>query len=376
MTTINRPVVQGGRVVMGRGYETGGNNPTNKDTAENKADLTANRSDVAEARKELAVTTVDTTKEVNVAQLDLTNGNRDIQELALPQMNAALGLSATSVGDAQDKGAGDPAITQQLFSQLFAGGAKGDDLMKNFAGLTAAVTGESLGRVTGIMNNAQKAFAGGQLNLGNAATAIGEALGLNAEAMEAIAAGYLLLSNPFTAGGAAALFQKAMGLISKSKEKNGQANSQKTMAQQQQQTGQQLAKVAQDRMKQTAAMQSEIKKAMEILKNNQVLTKEQIAKLIKMKQQMNNQPKVDQNQKLMQQNGQIALQPQNPELGKYATAPALTTNQPNGNGLTIPFEIGGCFGKPETINMTMPSVVQQTTPTVGFSPPPFQSITA
>ena len=336
MTTLRSTVDFNGQITM---KKVGGNQPTTADATENQDALAENRATVTDAIKGLTATVSEATQEFNGGRLDLATSLQAIQELALPQINAALGIPATSVGGAQDQGAGDPGLTQHMFSQLFADGQTGNDLLKNFAGLAATVTGKSLGDVGNVMNEAKGLFSGGQLNLANAAGFITKALGLNEKAIGLIATAYTLLSTPFTAAGAAALFQQAMALISESKEQNTQANTAQNTAQQQQQTGQQLAQVAQQRMQQTALMQAKIKEAMEKLKNNQVLTKEQIENLIKMKQQINNQPK--------------------------------------GNGLTIPFKLGGCFEEPKTINMTVPSLVQPTTtPTVGFSPPPFQSITA
>ncbi len=369
MITSLRPTVgYNGQITIEKNYQAGGDKPTTNDTKENKADLAENRATVTDATKELTATALDTTQESNVGRLDLTNGLQGIQQLALPMINSALGLPATSVGGSKDKGEGDPGLTQQLFGQLFAGGEKGNDLMKNFAGLAATVTGKSLGDVGKVMDTAKGLFSGGNLKLADAAGFIGKALGLNEKAIGLIATAYMLLSNPFTAKGAFALFKQAMSLISESKTNKKQANTAQNTAKQQQQLGLAQWKIAQERIQKTAVMQTQIKEAMEKLKNNQVLTKEQIEKLIKMNQQMKNQPKVDQNPKLMQQQ---ALQPKNPALGKYATTPILNANTPtpNTNGLT-PQGVGNNIQQPIIMaNINIPTVAQP--PAVSFSPPPF-----
>ena len=390
--TINKAVVQNGRVVMQQDYKAGGN-PTGTDTAENKTNLTENKTEVQDFRTALTTTALDATQGFMTGRLDLNNGMQNIQQLAMPMINSALGLPPTSMGGSKDQGAGDPGMTQQLFGQLFAGGEKGNDMLKNFAGLAATVTGKSLGDVGKVMDSAKSLFAGGQLNLANAAGFIAKALGLNEKAVGLIATAYMLLSNPFTAAGAFALFQQAMSLISESKEQNSQANSQKNTAMQQQQAAQLQWQAAQQRMQQTAVMQAQISEAMQKLKANQLLTQEQLQKLVNMNQQMKNQqqtPRINQN--LTQQHGQNTLNPQQQfqqqqvmqqngqQFGAYAIAP-VNAYQPQMGGMPNQFGGGnfqqaqsftGGLQQPMAMAVNVPNVPTMVqTPVVNFSPPPF-----
>ncbi len=290
--------VQNGQIVVQKNYTT-------DDAKEVKTDLTQQRNDIQADVQALTTAKTETTQALTEGRQDLTKGLENIQKLALPEINSALNLPATSTGGAEDEGGGDPGLTQQLFSQLFSGGENGNNLLKNFAGLASTLTGKSVEDVATVLDSAKGLFEDGKLNLENAAGFVAKALGLNEKAIGLIATAYTLLSNPFTAAGAAALFQQAMGLMNESKENKTQANTQQTTAEQRQQAAQQQAQLAQAKIQQTAAFQAQIAEAMKKLKDNQVLTKEQLEKLVKasedLKKKQNltkvNQPNINQTMK-------------------------------------------------------------------------------
>jgi hypothetical protein len=385
MTNINYKsvIMPNGQITLQQDSRASGSNPNSTDTTENKENITENKTDVVDMRTALTTTALDAAQNFITGRMDLSNGVQNIQQLAMPMINSALGLPATSMGGANDQGRGDPGITQQLFGQLFAGGAKGNDMLQNFAGLAATVTGKSLGDVGKVMESAKTLFTGGQLNLANAAGFIAKALGLNEKAVGLIATAYMLLSNPFTMAGAAALFQQAMSLMSESKENNQQANSQKTLAQRQQESAQQQVQSAQQRMQQTAVMQAQINEAMQKLKANQMLTQEQLQKLVNMNQLMKNQqqtPRVDQKQ--MPQTAQNGIQPQQQQfqqqqvmqqqqgqpLGAYALSPPSPQLLGGMNTMPQPQPMA-TFQQPMALTMTVPSMPSP--PAISFSPPPF-----
>ena len=232
--------------------------------------------------------TDDATKSYEIYQggtLDLNKGMADIQQLSLPEMNNALGLRSTSVGGANDEEAGDPELNKQVFSQMFAGGEKGDDLLKNFAGLAVTVTGKSKEEVDAAMGDAKEKFRDSKANLGEAAGFIGEALGIDGKVIGLLVTAYALLTNPFTMAGAAALFTQAMDLMNESKGKKTEAKKKQETAATKKEQAQEKVEKSQDTIERTAALQAKIKEVMEKLKNNQVLTKEQLAKLVKAKEE-------------------------------------------------------------------------------------------
>lgn len=398
MTTINRPVVQGGRVVMGRDYKTGGNNPTNKDTAENKVDLTQSKDEVTALRTDLSNTTTTAITNQRTGQEYLGNGLKLITELANPT-SGGINASSMAMGIAYNPQSpnGASGAIGKLGSSSPMGGAlasilTGKDALGGFSKLAAALTGKSLGDVGKVMNVAQNLFKGGQLNLAGAAGFIAKALGLNEKAVGLIAMATSLMSNPFSFGAAMAVFQQAMAVMADSKSNHTQATAKKNEANIQQQQASQQVEMGERITAETIAMQEKIAGIMRTIKDQGELTEKQLKEFVEQQKKLDQLQKMNPNQPVAQnpatQNGQNTLQPQQQfqqqqimqqngqQFGAYAPNPAPNANQPNGNGLTIPFEIGGCFGEPKTLNMTMPSVVQPTTPTVGFSPPPFQSITA
>jgi hypothetical protein len=358
MTTINRPVVQNGKIVMQRDYRTSANNTDKKATAkENGADLQNNATDTFSFSKELKSNMTTVFTDFRKGQNELDYGLKNIQLQTMP--TAGFSLPPQINPDTIAKQGGDAGINQKLFGQLFAN----EDAMKKFTGFIAGVTGQSKEDVGKVMKGAQGLFEKGELDLVNASSFIAKALGLNEQAVGLIATAYVLLSNPFTMAGAAALFSKAVALIAESKKNNKKAKESKTSAGDKQNTAMQQWALAQQRMQQTAVKQAEIDKVIQTLKANKQLTEEQLRNLAKMNQKI---ATVD--PKLMQQQ---ALQPKNPALGKYATTPTLNANTPtpNTNGLT-PQGVGNNIQQPIIMaNINIPTVVQP--PAVSFSPPAF-----
>jgi hypothetical protein len=287
-----RPVVgSDGRVTMEGNRENNGKRVDKAEAKENGDALKEARLDVAEVNKDLASVQTDAVQDNLKGSQELQGNMKGIRELAMPEITAAVsGTPKTTTAIVED--GGDPNLMKQLFGKLFEGGEQGNDMLKNFAGIASTITGKSTEDITKVMDVAGGLFKEGKLDLGNAAEFIGKALGLNEKAVGLIATAYALLSNPFTAGGAAALFQQAMGLITQSKGENKKASEKKKTAVDKQKIAQEQVKKAQEIQQKTAVLQVQIKDAMEKIKNSQILTKDQIEKLVKAKEALKpNAPK-------------------------------------------------------------------------------------
>lgn len=287
-----RPVVgSDGQVTMEGSRENNGKRVDKAEAKENGDTLKEARLDVAEANKDLASVQTDAVQDNLKGSQELQGNMKGIRELAMPEITAAVsGTPKTTTAIVED--GGDPNLMKQLFGKLFAGGEQGNDMLQNFAGIASTITGKSTEDITKVMDVAGGLFKEGKLELGNAAEFIGKALGLNEKAVGLIATAYALLSNPFTAGGAAALFQQAMALITESKGENKKASEKKKTATDKQKIAQEQVKKGQEIQQKTAVLQVQIKDAMEKIKNSQILTKDQIEKLVKAKEALKpNAPK-------------------------------------------------------------------------------------
>jgi hypothetical protein len=359
MTTINRPVVQNGKIVMQRDYHTSANNTNNTDkkatAKENGADLKNNATDTVSLSKAFKSDMTTVFADFRTGQTELDDGLKKIRQQTMPKEGASLApkIKPNTIA----KQGGNAGITQKLFGQLF----KNEEAMKNFTGFISGVTKQSKEDVGKVMKVAQGLFEKGELDLVNASSFIATALGLNKQAVELIATAYVLMSNPFTMAGAAALLSKAVALIAESKKNKTKANESKASAGDKQNTAMQQWAVAQQRMQQTAVEQDKIDKVIQTLKANKELTEEQLRNLATMNQQI---ATVD--PKLMQQ--QALQQPNNLGLGSYATAPTLNRTIHNTNGLTQQ-GVGNNIQQPIIMATNIPTVAQP--PAVSFSPPAF-----
>jgi hypothetical protein len=283
-TLTYRPVVgSDGKVTMEGNKENNGKRVDKAEAKKNGETLKAARLDVADANKELTAVQTDAVQNKLKGSQELQDNMKGIRVLAMPEITAAVsGTPKTTTAIVED--GGDPNLMKQLFGKLFDGSEQSRDMLKNFAGIASTITGKSTEDITKVMDVAGGLFKDGKLDLGNAAEFIGKALGLNEKAVGLIATAYALLSDPVTAGGAPALFQRAMGLMTESKGQNKKASEKKKTAADKQKIAQEQVKKAQETQQKTAVLQVQIKDAMEKIKNSQILTKDQIEKLVKAKE--------------------------------------------------------------------------------------------